>query len=43
MCARPQLNINLSPKDVQNYYWLKEVLIYFCRSIVINKTDAKLK
>ena len=41
--GRPILNKNISIKDFQDYYWLKEELIEFCCEIGINQTGGKIE
>ncbi|NDV47523.1 hypothetical protein D0T49_10740 [Paludibacter sp. 221] len=38
---RPKLDINISPDDFKNYYWLKEELVVFCRQNGIDHSGGK--
>lgn len=38
---RPNLNKNISSKDFQDFYWLKEELVLFCRSSGISASGGK--
>lgn len=38
---RPQLDKNLSAKSFQEYYWLKEELVSFCRELGISSSGGK--
>ncbi len=39
--ARPQLDKNLSAKSFEEFYWLKEELVIFCRKIGISSSGGK--
>jgi len=38
-----KLNISISPKDFKDYYWSKEELVKFCRTIGLNATGCKIE
>jgi len=40
---RPDLNKNISAEDFRSYYWLKEELVSFCRSVGIYSSGGKVE
>jgi len=42
MDKRPSLNKKISIKDFQDFYWLKNELVAFCRGININSSGRKI-
>lgn len=43
MSKRPELNKEISLQDFRNFYWYKEELIDFCRSVDIDKRGGKIE
>ncbi|MGH1366541.1 MAG: DUF6434 domain-containing protein [Calditrichia bacterium] len=41
MDTRPELDPTISEQDFKDFYWLKEELVAFCRSVGINPTGNK--
>ena len=39
---RPELNNKISAEDFINFYWLKEELVAFCRTMGLNVTGSKI-
>ncbi len=40
---KPILNKDISLKDFNDFYWLKEELVHFCRTIGISSTGGKIE
>ncbi len=40
---RPRLDKNISLEDFNDFYWLKEELIHFCRTIGISSSGGKIE
>jgi len=43
MDKRPKLNKEISVKDFQEFYWLKEELVQFCRSCGLKSSGGKIE
>jgi len=43
MEKRPELNLSISPKDFQDFYWLKKELVNFCRKEGLKTTGSKIE
>lgn len=43
MIIRPSLDKNISLKDFNDFYWLKEELVSFCRQMGINRSGGKIE